>query len=127
MSMACLYLLGKCDCIFGRQFPKFQFDFQRKQRSLFITHWYGPELALLFIPHSYKKTKTTAALDRYTQQKRHPLMLFKRNCFLQKSHMTNTPLEYGSRKNGALRKNCDHGILKSSFFHSRVIKLLSCT
>ena len=101
--MTWLYLLGKCDCIFGRQFPKFQFDFQRKQRSLFITHWYGPELALLFIPHSYKKTKTTAALDRYTQQKRHPLMLFKRNCFLQKSHMTNTPLEYGSRKNGALQ------------------------
>ena len=38
MSVACLYLLGKCDCGFGRQFPKFQFDLQRKQRSLFITH-----------------------------------------------------------------------------------------
>ena len=34
MSMACLYLLGKCDCSCGRQFPKFQFDLQRKQRSL---------------------------------------------------------------------------------------------
>ena len=34
ISMACLYLLGKCDCSCGRQFPKFQFDLQRKQRSL---------------------------------------------------------------------------------------------
>ena len=38
MSMACLDLLGKCDRRFGRQFPKFQFDLERKQRSLFITH-----------------------------------------------------------------------------------------
>ena len=38
--MACIYLLGKCDCSFGRQFPKFQFDLQRKQRLLFITQWY---------------------------------------------------------------------------------------
>ena len=30
MSMACLYLLGKCGCGSGRQFPKFQFDLQRK-------------------------------------------------------------------------------------------------
>ena len=36
MSAACLYLLGKCGCSSGRQFPKFQFDLQRKQRSLFI-------------------------------------------------------------------------------------------
>ena len=28
--MACLYLLGKCGCSFGRQFPKFQFDLQKK-------------------------------------------------------------------------------------------------
>ena len=34
MSMACLYLLGKCGCSCGRQFPKFQFDLQRKQSSL---------------------------------------------------------------------------------------------
>ena len=34
MSMACFYLLGKCDCSCGRQFPKFQFDLQRKQSSL---------------------------------------------------------------------------------------------
>ena len=33
MSMACIYLLGKCDCSCRRQFPKFQFDLQRKQRS----------------------------------------------------------------------------------------------
>ena len=32
----CLYLLGKCGCSSGRQFPKFQFDLQRKQFSLFI-------------------------------------------------------------------------------------------
>ena len=38
ISMTCPYLLGKCDCSFGRQFPKFQFDLQKKQRSLFITH-----------------------------------------------------------------------------------------
>ena len=36
MSAACLYLLGKCGCSSGRQFPKFQFGLQRKQRSLFI-------------------------------------------------------------------------------------------
>ena len=44
MSAACLYVLGKCGCSSGRQFPKFQFDLQRKQRSLFITHgyvWWG--------------------------------------------------------------------------------------
>ena len=34
MPMACLYLLGKYDCSCGRQFPKFQFDLQRKQCSL---------------------------------------------------------------------------------------------
>ena len=34
MSIAYLYLLGKCDCSFARQFPKFQFDLQRKHRSL---------------------------------------------------------------------------------------------
>ena len=34
MSMACLDLRGKCDCSFGKQLPKFQFDLQRKQRSL---------------------------------------------------------------------------------------------
>ena len=34
MSMACLYLLGKYDCSCVRQFPKFQFDLQRKQWSL---------------------------------------------------------------------------------------------
>ena len=33
ISAACFYLLGKCDCIFGRQFSKFQFDLQRKQCS----------------------------------------------------------------------------------------------
>ena len=36
MSVACFYLLGKCDCGSGRQFPKFQFDLQKKQHSLFI-------------------------------------------------------------------------------------------
>ena len=36
MSAACLYLLGKCGCSSGRQFPKFQFDLHRKQRALFI-------------------------------------------------------------------------------------------
>ena len=35
MSAACLYLLGKRGCISGRQFPKYQFDLQRKLRSLF--------------------------------------------------------------------------------------------
>ena len=29
--MACLSLLGKCECSFGRQFPKLQFDLQRKK------------------------------------------------------------------------------------------------
>ena len=36
MLVVSLYLLGQCECSFGRQFPKFQFDLQRKQRSLFI-------------------------------------------------------------------------------------------
>ena len=38
MSMASLYLLGKCDCSCGRQFAKFQFDLQRKHHLLLITH-----------------------------------------------------------------------------------------
>ena len=29
MSMACLYLLNKCDCSVGKQFPKFQFELQK--------------------------------------------------------------------------------------------------
>ena len=28
--MACLYLLGRCDYNFGRQFSEFHFDLQRK-------------------------------------------------------------------------------------------------
>ena len=36
MSAACLYLLGKGGCSSGKQFRKFQFDLQRKQRALFI-------------------------------------------------------------------------------------------
>ena len=36
MSAACFYLLGKCGCSSGKQFRKFQFDLQRKQRALFI-------------------------------------------------------------------------------------------
>ena len=36
----CEIHMGKCDCSFGRQFSKFQFGLQRKQRSLFVTHWY---------------------------------------------------------------------------------------
>ena len=62
-------------------------------------------------------------------------------CNLKKMHLTkmadaNTPLEidkYGSPKIDALQKwhtlqkNCGNGILKSSFFHSRVMELLlSC-
>ena len=68
-------------------------------------------------------------------QKRLPLMLFEKNCTLQKWHMTysirNTqiwqPPKMLPYKKHTLQKNCGHRILKSSFSHSRVIKLLfSC-
>ena len=41
LSMACLYLLGKCDCSCERQFPKFQFDLQRKQHSPSLLTMFG--------------------------------------------------------------------------------------
>ena len=41
MSVACLYLLGKCYCSSGTQFTKLKFDLQRKLfKFTFDTHWY---------------------------------------------------------------------------------------
>ena len=50
MSMTCLYLLGKCNCSFRKQFPKSQFDLQRKQKTLNVG-----DLALLTCLYIEKK------------------------------------------------------------------------
>ena len=60
-------------------------------------------------PYSYKKTKTRGESDRYTQQKRRPLMLFfKEYTFEKMAHDKYTFCveidKYGSPKKGTLQK-----------------------
>ena len=57
--------------------------------------------------HIAIKNKNSSINSSYTQQKKHSLMPFEKNCILKKLSMTNTPIEidkYGSQKNDALQK-----------------------